>query len=67
MVTVVWWIQWHWDRFFSEFFDFPLSYYSTAALSSHVTWMMKNMSVGGSSSETPINTNYSSSKVLLLF
>jgi hypothetical protein len=21
----LWWTKWHWDRFFSEFFDFPLS------------------------------------------
>jgi hypothetical protein len=21
----LWWTKWHWDRFFSEFFGFPLS------------------------------------------
>jgi hypothetical protein len=29
----LWWTKWHWDRFFSEFFRFPLSvYHSTVAL-----------------------------------
>jgi hypothetical protein len=39
----LWWIKWHWDRFFSDFFGFPQSiYHSTAA----------NMSANGSSSDT---------------
>jgi hypothetical protein len=21
----LWWAKWHWDRFFSEYFGFPLS------------------------------------------
>jgi hypothetical protein len=21
----LWWIEWHWDRFFSEFFGFPIN------------------------------------------
>jgi hypothetical protein len=34
----------HWDRFFSEFFGFPLSIYpSTAALQTHIIWGMRNM------------------------
>jgi hypothetical protein len=32
----LWWTKWHWDRFFSEFFGFPLSiYHSTVALQTH--------------------------------
>jgi hypothetical protein len=33
-----------WDRFFSEFFSFPLSiYHSTIALQTHIIWGMRNM------------------------
>jgi hypothetical protein len=33
----LWWTKWHWDRFFSEFFGFPLSiYHSTVALQTHI-------------------------------
>jgi hypothetical protein len=26
-----WWTKWHWDRFFREYFGFPLSMHSTGA------------------------------------
>jgi hypothetical protein len=40
----LWWTKWHWDRFFSEFFGFPLSiYHSTVALQTHIIWEMRNM------------------------
>ena len=33
----LWWIKWHWDRIFSEYFGFPLLYRSTnAAYSSFI-------------------------------
>jgi hypothetical protein len=36
--------KWHWDRFFSEFFGFPLSiYHSTVALQTYIIWGMRNM------------------------
>jgi hypothetical protein len=38
----LWWTKWHWDRFFSEFFRFPLSmYHSTVALQTHIIWGMR--------------------------
>jgi hypothetical protein len=38
------WTKWQWDRFFSEFFGFPLSiYHSTVALQTHIIWGMCNM------------------------
>jgi hypothetical protein len=27
----LWWTDWHWDRFFPEYFGFPLSVHSTSA------------------------------------
>jgi hypothetical protein len=45
----LWWTKWHWDRFFSEFLDFPLSVHnSTVALQTDIIWGMRNllMSVG---------------------
>jgi hypothetical protein len=40
----LWWTKWHWDRFFSELFGFPLSvYHSTIALQTHIIWGMRNM------------------------
>jgi hypothetical protein len=33
----LWWAKWYWDRFFSEFFSFPLSYCSTVALHIHIS------------------------------
>jgi hypothetical protein len=40
----LWWTKWHWDRFFSEFFGFPLwIYHSTVTLQTHIIWGMCNM------------------------
>jgi hypothetical protein len=40
----LWWTKWHWDRFFSEFFGFPLSIHnSTVDLQTHIIWGMRNM------------------------
>jgi hypothetical protein len=40
----LWWTKSHWERFFSEFFGFPLSvYHSTVALQTHIIWGMYNM------------------------
>jgi hypothetical protein len=49
----LWWTEWHWDRFLSEFFGFPLS----ASLHrgspySCITWGMNNRPVSGRSSDT---------------
>jgi hypothetical protein len=34
----LWWTKWHWDRFFSEFFSFPLSvYHSTVDHHTHIS------------------------------
>jgi hypothetical protein len=43
----LWWTKWHWDRFFSEFFGFPLSiYYSTVVLRTHIVWgMVRNVTI----------------------
>jgi hypothetical protein len=30
----LWWTKWHWDRFLSEFFGFPLSTYQRKLLKS---------------------------------
>jgi hypothetical protein len=35
----LWWTKWHWDRFFSEFFGFPV----TVDLQTHIIWGMRNM------------------------
>jgi hypothetical protein len=50
----LWWTEWHWDRFFSEFFGFPLSiYHSTVALHTYIwTGGKNNRPIRGSSSET---------------
>jgi hypothetical protein len=48
----LWWIKWHWDGFFFEFFSFPLSIlFHRGSPYSHIIWEMKNRSVGGRSSE----------------
>jgi hypothetical protein len=57
----VWWKKWQWDRFFSEFFGFPLSIsFHHHSPYSYIIWGMNNMSISGSSSETsshPIKNN----------
>jgi hypothetical protein len=57
----LWRTKWHWDRFFSEFFGFPLSVsFHHGSPFSYINWGMNNMPVRGRSSETqahPIATN----------
>jgi hypothetical protein len=49
----MWRIKWHWERFFSEFFDFQLSIsFHRRSPYSYISWGMNNTSVGGNSSET---------------
>jgi hypothetical protein len=49
----LWRTKWHWDRFFSEFFGFPLSIsFHRRSPYSYIIWGMNSMSVSGSSSET---------------
>jgi hypothetical protein len=49
----LWWTKWHWERFFSEFFCFPLSIpFHRRSPYSYIIRVMNNMSVSGSSSET---------------
>jgi hypothetical protein len=46
-------VQWHWDRFFSEFFGFPLAIsFHLRSPYSYIIWGMNNVSVSGSRSET---------------
>jgi hypothetical protein len=35
---VLWWTKWHWDRFSSEFFSFPLSVSFSMAIDSHISY-----------------------------
>jgi len=49
----VWWMKWHWNRFFSEFFGFPLSVsFHRGCPYSYIIWGMNSRPVGGRSSET---------------
>jgi hypothetical protein len=34
---------WDWDRFFSKFLRFSLSYHTTVALQTHIIWGIRNM------------------------
>jgi hypothetical protein len=57
----LWWTKWYWDRFFSEFFGFPLlmSFHCCSPFL-FFSWGMSNRPVGSCSSETlshPININ----------
>jgi hypothetical protein len=49
----LWWIKWHWDRVFFEFFGFPLaiSFHHDSPYS-YIIWGINNRPVGGRSSET---------------
>jgi hypothetical protein len=49
----LWWTKWHWDRFFSEFFDFPLSIsFHLGSPNSYIIWGMDNTPVADSNYET---------------
>jgi hypothetical protein len=48
----LWWINWHWQKFFFEFFCFTLLKLFTGAVYSYITWGLNNRPVGGRSSET---------------
>jgi hypothetical protein len=55
----LWWTKWHWHRFFSESFSFPLSvsFHQDSIL---ITWGMNNRPTDGHKSETqshPIDMN----------
>jgi hypothetical protein len=47
----LWWTKWHWDRFLSEFFGFPLSISFHRRSPTHIIWEMKYTSVSGSISD----------------
>jgi hypothetical protein len=57
----LWWIKWHWDRFFSDFFLFfpvniiPLWHSTHTHTHTHtqicIIWEMNNRPVGGRSSD----------------
>jgi hypothetical protein len=55
------WTHWKWNRFFSDFFGFPLSVsFHRGSPHSYITWETNNRLVGGRSSETqshPIDMN----------
>jgi hypothetical protein len=54
-----WWKNWHWDRFLSEFFGFPLSLsFHRGSPYSNISWGMNNRPVGGRSSETVLPHRY---------
>jgi hypothetical protein len=44
----LWWTKWHWDRFFSKFFGFPLSIsFCHCSIFTYVIWGMDKGSVRG--------------------
>jgi hypothetical protein len=55
-----WWIKWHWDKIFSEFFDFSPVNIIPPGLRTHISGGRTTGSLKGSSSETlsnPIDMN----------
>jgi hypothetical protein len=56
LVRLTWdllWKKWHWDTFFSEFFDFPLSVsFHRGSPYLYIIWWMDSRLVDGRSSET---------------
>jgi hypothetical protein len=57
----LWWIKWHWNILFSEFFSFPLSVlFHRGSVCSYIVWGMKSRHVGCRTSQThsrPIDMN----------
>jgi hypothetical protein len=49
----LWWTEWHWDRFFSEFFGFSLSIsFHRGSPNVYSNWEMNNRPAGSHSSQT---------------
>jgi hypothetical protein len=49
----LWWTKWHWDKFFSKLFGFPLSVlFHQGSILIYIIREKKNRPVGGRSSET---------------
>jgi hypothetical protein len=51
----LWWTKYHWDRFFSKFFSFPV-YIIPSGLQTHIYNLgMNNMPAGGHSSDINVS------------